>query len=165
VDFRAFHGVVWDWGDTLMRVFPGATGPMVDWPRVEAMPGAQDALRAFQTLPVQCVATNAAESDAAAVAAALARVGLAGYLSHVFTSSDLGAHKPDPAFFEGVVRRLGLPPETLLAVGNDLEKDIVPAKAAGMATVLVGATPARDRAGGADLVVPDLGALADLARR
>ena len=39
--WTTLRGVVWDWGDTLMRDIPGQKGPMVDWPHVEAMPGAQ----------------------------------------------------------------------------------------------------------------------------
>jgi len=173
---KALGGVVWDWGDTLMVDIPGQIGPMVEWPRVEAMPGASMALKALSFCPVQCVATNAMESNGEMVALALARVGLREELSEFFASWELGFAKPDPHFFQEVSRRLGMSPSSLVAVGNDYEKDVVPAKAAGMATILVaagvdsvsaradsislepdlGAWPA------ADLVVPDLGRLADL---
>jgi len=175
-------GVVWDWGDTLMRDIPGNPGPMVSWPYVEAMPGAAQALRALSRLPVQCVASNATDSDGERVAEALERVGLRRRVTHFFTSGELGVRKPDPAFFRRVAREVGIPPRHLLSVGNDLRKDIVPAKAVGMVTVWVSRTgivgqgqPAKEGAGAeagsteeageedaADLIVPDLSHLARL---
>ena len=154
-------GVVWDWGDTLMRDLPGQAGPMVDWPRVEAMPGASRALAAFSFCSAQCVATNATESDGDAVSRALARVGLRDHLTHFVTSSELGRSKPDPAFFRAVARLLAFPPASLVAVGNDYRKDIAPAKAAGMATVWVSPAAGLEGLEAADLVVPDLHHLAD----
>ena len=162
VFMSGLRGVVWDWGDTLMRDIPGQEGPMVKWPRVEAMPGASSALGALSVFSVQCVATNAAESDGAAVAEALDRVGLRDHLTHFFTSSELGASKPDPEFFDAVSRELGIPSPHLLAVGNDLHKDIVPAKAVGMKTVLVSPKPQVGPPEAADLIVPSLSRLAEL---
>ena len=132
------RGVIWDWGDTLMRDFPGMEGPMVGWPRAKAMPGAEEALRALESIPIHAVATNAEESDGDAVAAALARVGLRAHLTHFFTSREMGVSKPDPDFFRAVARRLGLPEETLLSIGNDYRKDIRPAESLGMATIWIG---------------------------
>ena len=156
---KALDGVVWDWGDTLMRNMLGQEGPMAEWPHVEAMPGAMEALSAFSALSemrVQCIATNAGDSTGPMVAAALGRVGLANHLSYFFTSGEMGVEKPDSAFFEIVSSRLGVEPSKLLAVGNDLRKDILPAKAIGMTTVLVRSKAARpqradpDRSGRAE---------------
>jgi putative hydrolase of the HAD superfamily len=127
------------------------------------MPGAAEALAAFGESLIQCVATNATESSGEDVAEALARVGLRKYLSHFLTSGELGASKPDPEFFRAVAHHLGFPPSALVSVGNDYRRDIEPAKAVGMATVLVstGADPQGHPA--ADLLVGDLGRLAALA--
>jgi len=180
--WTGLKGVVWDWGDTLMRDIPGNSGPMVSWPHVEAMPGAAQALGALSRLPVRCVATNATDSDGLRVAEALERVGLRRHLTHFFTSGELGVSKPDPAFFGCVAREVGISPRHLLSVGNDLRKDIVPAKAVGMVTVWVSGAgivgpgqPAEEGAGAeagsteeareqeaADLIVPDLSHLARL---
>ena len=113
---------------------------------------------------VQCVATNATDSDGAKVAEALDRVGLRDHISRFFTSSEMGISKPDPKFFEYVSRELRISPTNLVAVGNDLHKDIVPAKAVGMSTVLV--SPDREPAlqETADLIVPNLIHFADLLR-
>jgi len=74
----------------------------------------------------------------------------------------MGISKPDPGFFEEVSRRLGIPPTSLMAVGNDFQKDIVPAKAVGMVTVLVSAEEDPLFSGSADLIVPDLSRLAEV---
>ena len=163
--WSALRGVVWDWGDTLMRDLPGQAGPMVSWPRVEAMPGAAAALIALAVVPLQCVATNATDSDARDVAAALERVGLGQYVGRTLTSRELGARKPDPAFFLAVARWLGIPAGRLLSVGNDLEKDVLPARAAGLATVWVAGATHDPPPDAVDLVVPDLDALARLVER
>lgn len=154
------RGVVWDWGDTLMRDIPGQKGAMADWPRVEAMPGALNALKALSAFPIRCVATNAQESDGPKVAEALARAGLRDHLTHFFASVEMGVSKPDPRFFLEVARLLRTPPERLLAVGNDLEKDILPARKAGMATVLVGPRDPASMGERADLTVSSLHELA-----
>lgn len=139
-----------------MRDIPGQVGPMAEWPRVEAMPGAAEALDAFPTGWVQCVATNAQDSGGGEVARALARVGLREKLSAFFTSGELGVAKPDPGFFQEVARRLKIPPTRLLSVGNDYRKDVEPAKAVGMGTLLVAEKPPFQDLPEADLVVPDL---------
>jgi aminoglycoside 6'-N-acetyltransferase I len=143
---------------------------MVDWPVVEAMPGAAEALGALSTLSIQCVATNATESRGEQVGEALGRVGLRKYLTHFFTSGELGVTKPDPGFFQAVSERLGIPPHNLVSIGNDLWKDILPAKAVGMTTVLISQAPVSDgvsgagREGAPDLIIAGLSDLADSVR-
>ncbi len=168
---KEIRGVVWDWGDTLMRDIAGQAGPMVDWPHVETMPGAAEALEALSGIPTHCVASNATESGGAEIEEALERVGLGRYFDHFFASSEMGVSKPDPSFFQEVSRRLGIAPEYLLAVGNDLARDIEPAKAAGMITVWVSLGDGDGEwmgkgvsaEGPADLVVDGLIDLASLA--
>lgn len=159
-----FQGVIWDWGDTLMRDIPCQAGPMVQWPRVEAMPGAAEALEALAEIPVHCVATNAQDSRGEEVAEALARVGLRKGLTHFLTSGELGVAKPDPAFFRRVAEILSIPPSGLLSIGNHPGKDILPARAVGMATILVASDLGDEEAAGVDLVVPDLHHLARIWR-
>ncbi|MFL6236237.1 MAG: TIGR01458 family HAD-type hydrolase [Thermoanaerobaculia bacterium] len=45
--------------------------------------------------------------------------------------------KPSPAFFEAAARELGLPPERIAVVGDDLESDVAGARAAGMLGIAV----------------------------
>ncbi|HET9228426.1 MAG TPA: TIGR01458 family HAD-type hydrolase [Thermoanaerobaculia bacterium] len=47
------------------------------------------------------------------------------------------AGKPSPAFFEAAARELGLPPDRIAVIGDDLEGDVVGARQAGMIGVAV----------------------------
>ncbi|HWM93626.1 MAG TPA: TIGR01458 family HAD-type hydrolase [Thermoanaerobaculia bacterium] len=47
------------------------------------------------------------------------------------------AGKPSPAFFEAAARELGLPPNRIAVIGDDLEGDVLGAKEAGMIGVAV----------------------------
>jgi HAD superfamily hydrolase (TIGR01662 family) len=55
----------------------------------------------------------------------------------IVTSDDLGAEKPDMAFFEKLIQRENLDPTTTAYVGDRFENDILPAQAAGLAGVLL----------------------------
>jgi putative hydrolase of the HAD superfamily len=146
----AIEAVIFDWGDTLMRDLAQYQGAMAHWPHVELIPGAQEALEALRGRFILCVASNAGDSDAMLMGLALERVGIRRYFHHLWTSRELGAAKPDRAFFEAILRNLGLEAEACLMVGNDYEKEIVPAKAVGMQAVwLARPSAARSSAAGA----------------
>jgi HAD superfamily hydrolase (TIGR01549 family) len=53
------------------------------------------------------------------------------------TSEDWGASKPDPAFFEAVVTAAPCAAGRIAYVGDRLDSDLKPAKAAGMRTVFI----------------------------
>lgn len=55
----------------------------------------------------------------------------------IATSAAWGVAKPDPAFFERIARELHLPPEAIAYVGDRLDNDVAPARAAGMVAVFV----------------------------
>ncbi|HKK49649.1 MAG TPA: HAD-IA family hydrolase, partial [Alkalispirochaeta sp.] len=62
--------------------------------------------------------------------------GLLPHISHVFISEEIGAAKPQRAFFDHVVQTLGNPdPSRCLVVGDSLSSDIAGGNAAGMDTV------------------------------
>jgi putative nucleotidyltransferase with HDIG domain len=123
--------MVFDWGDTLMRVFPEYDGAMVDWPQVSAVDGAGKALEQLHGRFRLFVATNAAESSARQVCAALERVELAQYIERVFTMHELNSRKPDPAFFLALSEQIGVLPQDCVMVGDDLQVDIAGAISAG----------------------------------
>ena len=87
-----------------MRVFPEFQGPMASWPQVVAEPGAKETLDILRSSYTLAVVTNAADSGAAQVFAALERAGLGRAISAVFTARELGSAKPDPAYFYGVLK-------------------------------------------------------------
>jgi len=157
------RAIVFDWGDTIMRDFPEFQGPMAHWPRVEVIPGLPEALEQirlhFLGRLMCCVASNAGDSDAELMGLALARVGIRQYFHRLFTSCELGATKPDPAFFREVLRRLAVRPRECIMVGNDYVKDIAPAKSVGMRTIWFSEAPVTDPAPYADAVLNSMGDL------
>ncbi len=64
----------------------------------------------------------------------LTALGLIESFSAIFLSAELGAAKPDPHLYRLVAERLGLPPATLLLVGDDPENDGAAPKACGFST-------------------------------
>ena len=94
-------------------------------------------------------------------------------LAFVASSATLGAEKPDPAFFDGIVARLELAPAEIAYVGDRLDNDVTPAARAGMVAVFIRRGPwawiqaGRSDPTDADIVIEDLvalpGALAALA--
>ncbi len=68
---------------------------------------------------------------------ALQRDGLDAYFEVWGVSDDVGLEKPDPALFAHVLLRAGVAPPKSVMVGDRLDYDVRPAKAAGMRTVWV----------------------------
>lgn len=56
----------------------------------------------------------------------------------MITSEALGIAKPHPAFFQHIVETSGLAASQLAYVGDRLDNDVLPAKAAGMRGILLG---------------------------
>ena len=129
-----------DWGNTLMVDNGMREGPMKDWEKVEAEAGAQEALLRLRARYRLVVATNAADSPAADVRLALARVGLDEYIDDVISSADVGDHKPNYGFFRAAllregIRGLPLDPRRAVMVGDGTTNDIAGAQRAGIRTV------------------------------
>jgi putative hydrolase of the HAD superfamily len=81
---------------------------------------------------------------------------LSGWVDSLVISSEVGFRKPHPSFFHAACSRLGLPPEKVLCVGDDVENDVRGAIRAGLAGLLL----ERGSIGPSDLPqVPDLAAL------
>src|SRR5512139_1210601 len=95
---RTQRALLFDWGDTLMRVFPQYPGPMSAWPQVEALPYALETLSTLHPTFTLCLATNAADSDESDIRLALARVGLDPFLDRVYCFRKIGYKKPLPEF-------------------------------------------------------------------
>ncbi len=82
------------------------------------------------------LATNAAPRVAAGTLRALGIA--ADVFAAVLTAEDLGWAKPDVRFFSAVLERLSCPAGLSVSVGDRLAVDIEPARAVGMAAILVG---------------------------
>ncbi len=91
----------------------------------------------------------------------LARSPLATAFEHVLISEELGVAKPDPAFFEIALGRLGNPdPRAVLVVGDSLSSDIAGGRAAGLDTCWF--NPAGGPRGGGPVATYEIRALAEL---
>ncbi len=127
--------VCFDWGNTLMRIYPGQEGPMARWPKVAAMPGADTALRTLSGSYRLAVLTTGGGSSAVEVRQALRRVGLERYFESIILPGDLGLSKSDPEFYRAALSRLGHRPDRAVMIGDSYENDIAAAKEAGLRTV------------------------------
>lgn len=129
------YTLVFDWGDTLMKVFPQYDGPMADWPEVADVEGVVEALEKLLGRYPMVLATNAAASKTEQVWKALRRVGLGEYFRAVFTMHELGGKKPELRFFRALESVLDQPAHHMVMVGDDFRVDITGAKAAGWRTI------------------------------
>jgi membrane-associated phospholipid phosphatase/phosphoglycolate phosphatase-like HAD superfamily hydrolase len=155
-----------DWGGTLMVDDGSQSGPMAGWPEVTAVEGAQEALEALRPDYRLVVATNADDSGARDVRAALFRVGLDGLVDDVVSSRDIGARKPDSFFYRAALLRSGrggvtLAAERAVMVGDSWPNDVAGARAAGLRAVWF--NPGRaPRPAGAEPPDAEIARLADL---
>src|SRR4029079_8560180 len=58
-------------------------------------------------------------------------------LDFAATSAAWGVAKPSPAFFERIAAELALPPSAIAYVGDRVDNDVEPARAAGMCAIFV----------------------------
>ena len=97
------------------------------------LPGAEELCRALAPRCTLAIVTNGV---ARAQRGRFEGSPLAGLVSHLFISEELGAAKPDPAFFAAVLRALGDPPkDRVLMVGDNLATDVRGGLEAGLPTV------------------------------
>lgn len=88
-----------------------------------------------ESLTPQYLLCVASTTDTAPLLRDLARAGLR--FQHVFTSEDLGAYKPSPAFYQPILRALALSPKETVFVGDSLKDDVTGPKKVGMRAVWV----------------------------
>ena len=122
---RESRCVLLDWGDTLMRDFPGFSGPMADWPHVEALPNVKEILAELRPQWTLALATNTIDSDETAIWKALDRAGLRSLLDKVYCFQSIGHSKPAPGFFDYIVKDLRMDRRRMVMVGDGFEKDVL----------------------------------------
>jgi putative hydrolase of the HAD superfamily len=139
--------VLFDWGDTLMQVFPQYNGAMLDWPRVAPVDFASEVLGRLQPQVQLAVATNARDSDEAQIWGALKRAELAGYLDYVFCFRTIGYLKPSPDYFQFILNRLEISKEQVVMVGDEWNADIAGANQAGIRAIWLNRRTPEQRTG------------------
>jgi len=94
--------------------------------------GAPDALRALRDAGLAVAVVSNFDRRLPGILADLA---LAPLLDLVWLPSDAGAAKPDPAIFASAVGALGVTPAQAVFVGDDAQRDLAGARAAGLRAV------------------------------
>ena len=127
----------------LQRELPGRIA--LD-PRVERL------LDSLSSSFPMCIATN---GGSALQRAKIRAAGLDRWFekSHVFVSAEIGARKPESAFFDSVLAAMSVSPAEVLLVGDHPENDVCGAAARGMQTCWVSLGRARPNALPADYSV------------
>lgn len=128
-----------------------------------------DALPCLQSLAAEGYRLAIAANQPAPAAGVLAAMAVD--FEFIGTSAAWGVQKPDLAFFDRVIRELGIEPGAIAYVGDRIDNDVIPARAAGMATVFIRRGPwgwiqaGRGRPPEADLVIERLAELPEALRR
>ncbi len=78
-----------------------------------------------------------AGNQPSAVKKVLEKYGVLKFFAVTEVSEDIGISKPDPSFFENILKKLDLRPQEAIMVGDRFDNDIIPAKKLGMKTILV----------------------------
>lgn len=129
------QAILFDWGNTVMTVFPGQKGSMADWPQVQREKNIKELLDALVSQFKLAICSNAKDSNCELVKYALARVELNNYFDEVFTPRELNAFKPAPDFFISALKIMNAEPEHAVYIGDDYQNDIIAAKQIGLWTV------------------------------
>jgi putative hydrolase of the HAD superfamily len=113
-----------------------------------------DALPALEALAAR-YRLGLIANQPSAVREALVRDGLARFFEVHAVSEDLGLEKPDPRIFAHAVEAIGAEPVACVMVGDRLDYDVRPARAAGMRAVWLLRGEAPDEPTPAQLAEPD----------
>jgi len=70
----------------------------------------------------------------------LGAIGVERYFAGTHYAPEVGVSKPDPGFFLGALERFGAMPEASLAIGDRVDNDYLPARAAGLHALLIDRT-------------------------
>ncbi len=136
MDFNQYGAVLFDWGDTIMKDFPGKTGKMCDWDIVEEIPGAKKTLTELSKIIKCYLATSAEDSTKADIIKALKKIELDRYFTDIFCFREIGCKKTDSRFYTGVIKKLKIDAGKIIMVGNDLENDVLVPKSCGIKAIL-----------------------------
>ena len=120
------HRLVWD--------LLGADRP-ANAEQIEAVDFSPDALPCLRAVREAGYTVGLAGNQPAGAEAALGRLGR--LVDFIASSARWGVEKPSPAFFDRVSDEVGLRPEQVAYVGDRLDNDVLPAKAAGMFAVFI----------------------------
>ena len=102
----------------------GCTGPMYQWPTVKVIDGAVDCLSVLSQEASCHLATDARDSDVNEIAEALKRGGIGRFIDQIFCYKRIQSPKSDTAFYEYIVRELGVDFREIVMIGDSMESDV-----------------------------------------
>jgi putative hydrolase of the HAD superfamily len=112
--------------------FPDELGKMCNWPQVCEVDGARTLLASLSKHFNIFVATGAADSSVNDIKAAFRRAGLENYISGYFCHENLGVGKESSSFFDLILHELNVSPDSVLMIGDSLDRDVLPSISAGI---------------------------------
>ncbi len=104
--------------------------------RTRPMPDAKDALLEFRQQGVPMGVVSNSSFGQRIIRHELAKYGLADGLSVIVVSAEYAVRKPNPLLFEAAAGLLGVAPAHVWFIGDQLDTDVVGARAAGMTPFL-----------------------------
>lgn len=102
-------------------------------PPLAVMPGIGDEIRALRGR----LRIGIAGQYGARLLDGLEDAGLAELLDWRFTQDDFDRTKPDPRYFVDIANACGVSPSECIEVGDRIDKDVIPARQAGMKTIRI----------------------------
>ena len=157
-----FRFVMFDWGDTIMKDVPSLKFPMYQWPEVELIEGAEEALRSLHIKATLAIATGATQSDEADIRQALKRVKVDRYFDHIFCFKNTGFQKPSEEFYQYSLRRLDAKPSEVAMVGDSFANDVLAANQVGIFGIWLNQKGLEDMVGEQYKTIHSLGELSSI---
>lgn len=117
--------LLFDWGNTLMKVFPDQTGPMKNWTKLEVMHHVPETLSVLHSEWNIAVATNAEDSAEDDIREVLIKTGIMNFIDKIYCYRTIGYKKPSSDFFLYVLNDLNIEPERVIMIGDDYEADVL----------------------------------------
>jgi FMN phosphatase YigB (HAD superfamily) len=133
--FFATLGVVIERREDHRRVFDLLGVERAPAPPIEARDFYPDAVSCLRELRAEGYCVGLAANQPGGTEAFLRGAGLA--VDVVAGSETWGVAKPSPAFFDRLVEVAGRPPAEIAYVGDRIDNDVLPARAAGLAPIFV----------------------------
>lgn len=99
------------------------------------MPGIKEALEEFHQSGVPLGVVSNCAFSREVIRYELAKYGLADHLAFVMVSADYSVRKPNSLLFETAAAKLGVAPENIWFIGDQLDSDVEGARSAGMKAI------------------------------
>ena len=132
---KKYKAIIFDLGNTLIA--GDYSGKPVQERNIILMNGVTELISKLSGRVRLAIVSNTHEITSEQIKAKLAEVDLSEKFEVIIATAEIGVHKPDPKPIEVALKKLNLPPEVCLYVG-DLESDRIAALAAGVDFIFSG---------------------------